>query len=618
MTRTIRRKRRTKPVKTKRITKQVKTKRKKNKYKKTKKNIYGGYFEGTGYDYKEEQRYRTQFSNIIFGLINQKLNKKQKESLISNTENLFREHQNMINSLIPITNNGRPVNKETYNRKKTPIIDFVSPVIVIFDNLTGQISETKIKEILGSYYRNGGNFNALSRKNKLSPLQNELNKERLSNVEILLDQNNEYHIMNETINEDMKLAIEDLRNKNIPVVVEEPNVVVEKPDVVVEEPNVVVEKPDVVVEPIISYPKLQLPYETPIDNNIGYDRETVPDFWKPIFQDGAELLKIKNDFMKIYENYQTFEKDVTKQKKIQICEILERIIPAYTTRYAMFGNESIKTVINVNILNCYITLLYGIILCKLYDTKQDFLFLFKGGRAIQINLTGIQISKYFSEDTDILIVPNHNVEYNLEKMRNLSEHIAYLMKWIVPDELNIIISLYNNPKNSNNDITKLLYNDNRIFKALSDIGFGEIPLEAKPFFELNNMYYTTKIFINEFELELLFILPDKEDMLKEKLFYYSKYLISQKELDRNKATEPNYQKIKQDNQYYLFKFKNAITKLLEADMIVRNELQFDTNSYFNVKLDKPYYSDKLRNILRVITNYNDDEINMFLRSLSIG
>ena len=52
-------------------------------------------------------------------------------------------------------------------------------------------------------------------------------------------------------------------------------------------------------------------------------------------------------------------------------------------------------------------------------------------------------------------------------------------------------------------------------------------------------------------------------------------------------------------------------------MIVRNELQFDTNSYFNVKLDKPYYSDKLRNILRVISNYNDDEINMILRSLSI-
>jgi hypothetical protein len=75
--------------------------------------------------------------------------------------------------------------------------------------------------------------------------------------------------------------------------------------------------------------------------------------------------------------------------------------------------------------------------------------------------------------------------------------------------------------------------------------------------------------------------------------------------------------MKQDNQYYLFKFKNAITKLLEADMIFRNELQFDTNSYFNVKLDKPYYSDKLRNILRVISNYNDDEINMILRSLSI-
>ena len=102
MTRTRRRKTRTKPVKTKRITKQVKTKRKKNKYKKTKKKIYGGYFGGTGYDYKEEQRYRTQFSNIIFGLINQKLNKKQKESLISNTENLFRERRGKLYDLRPL------------------------------------------------------------------------------------------------------------------------------------------------------------------------------------------------------------------------------------------------------------------------------------------------------------------------------------------------------------------------------------------------------------------------------------------------------------------------------------------------------------------------------------
>lgn len=44
---------------------------------------------------------------------------------------------------------------------------------------------------------------------------------------------------------------------------------------------------------------------------------------------------------------------------------------------------------------------------RLYETKQDYLFIFKGGRALQLSLVDISgIGKYGSEDTDILIIPN--------------------------------------------------------------------------------------------------------------------------------------------------------------------------------------------------------------------
>lgn len=104
-------------------------------------------------------------------------------------------------------------------------------------------------------------------------------------------------------------------------------------------------------------------------------------------------------------------------------------------------------------------------------------------------------------------------------MENLSEHIGYLIKWMIPEEINVIVSLPTNPKNTNKDITKLLYNDDKLFKALSDIGFGEINEDIRKYFV--NLSYSP-IYIDNFETISLFITPTLDDMLSEKLFYYTK------------------------------------------------------------------------------------------------
>jgi hypothetical protein len=464
----------------------------------------------------------------------------------------FFKNNNMINTLIPISSNDKYVDKET---GIVPIIDFVSPVIFIFDNLSGIIPDKDIIRILNSYFINGGNFNNMSSRFKISPFKNELNKKRINNIKILLDKSNIFHIIEDGLDDKTKNQISELI-PNDQKIITEPEVELTKE----QEPE---EQEPKEQEP--ETPLLQLPYPLPENNDIGYDRNVPPEFWKPIFKNGEELLQIREKFMGFYE-FDRYTSNI--QKQVKICNLLETIIPGYWTKYTLDFRETAKTLINVNILNCFITLLYGLILFKLYKSKQKYIFIFKGGRALQLSLNNISdIGKYFSEDTDILIIPN-NFEgvisnYDLENMENLSEHIAYLIKWMIPQEINLFVSLPTNPKNTNKDITKILYNDGKLFKALSDIGFGEINEDIRKYFDILDF---SPFYINQFELNALFITPTLDDMLAEKLFYYAKYSKFKDMINRKEPIlEQDYINLTQEEcDRILFKFKRAILKLVEA------------------------------------------------------
>ena len=542
---------------TKKVFKKNLTKRKRyiRKTKKNKKRNYTKKIKRGGdvsEEYNKKQLFRRNFNNLIIQINNGK-NVKQ---AVNNLINLFNKNE-LINTLIPITSNGKPVDKETYSLAKTPvtIYDFVSPIIVIFDNLTGKITDEQLIRILNAYYINSGNFNNLSSRFKISPFKNELNKQRINNVKILLDESNKFHIYEEGLDE-------ETRDKLAELIPNEQKILTESGSKPIQETNPIQEtKP--IQESKQSNNKLNLPYPLPDNNEIGYDKTIVPEFWKPIFQNGNELLEIRDGFMRIYDSDRY--KDDTK-KEINICKILETIVPGYFTKASLNYRETAKTLVNVNILNCFITLFYGMILYRLYDTKQDYLFIFKGGRALQLSLTDIaDIGQYFSEDTDILIIPNkfERSSYDLDKMENLSEHIAYLIKWMIPKEITIFVSLPTNPKNNNKYITKLLYNDGKIFKALSDIGFEEINEDIMKYFD--SLSYSP-IYIDNFDTTSLFITPTLDDMLSEKLFYYTKYFKIKKLLEKGEPIkESKYSDLtKEDCDYLLYKFKRAILKLVEA------------------------------------------------------
>jgi hypothetical protein len=552
----------------------------------TRKSKYGNKCGGEpSEEYKQKNLFRRTLNNFIIQIKNKKNIKQAINSIIKTFEK-----NKLINTLIPITIEGKPVDKETYSLAKKPvaIYDFVSPITVIFDNLTDIIPEEDVIKILNVYFLSGGNFNNLSSRFKESPFEHEIKKQRVNNIKMLLNKSNPFRIIEDGLDEETKIKLSELIPNEQQIIQQSP----------INEFESVVEEPVVEYKPIINE-KLTLPFPIPQYNDIGYDRTVVPEFWKPIFQNGDELLQIREKLLGIYE-IDRYTSDV--QKRIKICDLLETIIPGYLTKYTLDFRETAKTLVNVNILNCFITLFYGMILYRLYDTKQDYLFMFKGGRALQLSLVDIaDIGKYFSEDTDILIIPNRFVGgvYDLEKMENLSEHIAYLIKWMIPEEINVYVSLPTNPKNTNKDITKLLYNDNKLFKALSDIGFGEINEDIKTFFE--NLSYSP-LYVDELESIALFITPTLDDMLAEKLFYYAKYLKFKRMLTlREPIMEQEYLNLTvEECERILFKFKRAIVKLVEAILKRDYSDVTDLNSKDSAKLI-------LREFMRDYKDYSNQE-----------
>jgi hypothetical protein len=525
----------------KRYTKKNKSKKRLRKGRPTRKMKYGG---DSNPEIVNEQARKNRFRNNLKDLIIQITNKKNIDQAINSIVANFNNNI-MINTLIPVSVAGKPLDVKTYS-KKNPVVDFVSPVTVIFDNLTGIVRETDLIRLLNAYYINGGNFNLMSSRFKITPFQNELNKRRVDNVKLLLNQSNSFHIIEDGLDDDTRRKLAELI----------PN----EQKIVSEIAPSAVPMPEPMPEPSIH---LTIPYPLPQNNDIGYDRNVAPDFWKPIFQGGEELMELRNTFMNIYETDKYTENAV---KQFEICDLLEKLFPGYLTKQSLSYNEEPKTLVTVNIVNCIITLLYGILTYKLYEFKQEYIILFKGGRALQLSLNDIpNIKKYFTEDADILIIPNKtiNSEYNFDKMQNLSEHIAYLVKWFIPNDINIVVSLPSNPKNTNKEITKVLYNDDTLYKSLSDIAFGDMTEDIKRYFD-NPSY--SPFYLDNFETNLLFITPTIEDILSEKLYFYTKYSIMKQQLKNGmNITEKGYEDMTQEKcDFYMHKFYKAIKQIVDS------------------------------------------------------
>jgi hypothetical protein len=520
--------------------------KKQNLTRKTKKIIGGGEKE------QKEKMIKDSFRNMFIKAFKKlqdsvKLGDNKKlDDAIDAFKNGFKSNQIGINTLIPITNNSIPVNKYKYNSAQTPILAFVPSLVVIFDNIDDFITR---KILITSFIQNKGNINLKSYTKDISALSDAVRLQDKELVKFLLEKGADIKVLSD----EQKMLLDNLIKES------------EIEQIIEPEPS----------KPII---KLEIPTELPSDS--GYNPETEPEFWKPIFGDN-EMLTIRqklNDMMNADSRIPINNKEV--DDLWSVCKINQAMIPTYFTQtknepYELFGTLYSDLDIDFshyNIVLCAALIVFGIISKKMIG--QDYKLIFKGGKAIQLELAGTpETSSYKSEDIDILLLPDTNVPYEELKVKNLSGHIAYLVRWFLntPETQYKISVQIPNPENirANPFIFKLSYiktnkrydfRKNAMvdeFKQFSDIDFKEIPESIKSFFE-NSKEYT--FYISELDENILFRCPNIGSLLDEKIYYFAKYIEFKNLLEERKPiTEEGYEKLTTiDCDRFLEKFKRAI------------------------------------------------------------
>ena len=118
------------------------------------------------------------------------------------------------------------------------------------------------------------------------------------------------------------------------------------------------------------------------------------------------------------------------------------------------------------------------------------------------------------------------------------------------------------------------------------------------------------MYVDQFETSALFITPTIDNMLAEKLFFYSKYFIVKQQLERNLPIEDEkYSSLKLDEcKYLLFKFYRAILKLLEA------VIKRDNNAISADKL-KIFGKSLIKRIIDEFNLYKSEDIETIVNSI---
>ena len=513
----------------------------KNKYNKTKKKRGGGEKE------RKQTIIRDDFRNMFIKAF-PKLQiaiKSGDARLLNNAieffNNGFRSNQTGINTLIPVTTNTIIISK--YNRPASAPIYFIPPLVVVFENIADQNIR---KLFIQNFIKYKGNINLKSYTNNITALSSAIKLKDKDLVKFLIENGADIRILTN----EQQDAFNDLIKEEI-------------------------------IEPIQLKPVVKLDLTTELPSEKGYTVDTEPDFWKHIFEEN-QLLQIRekiHNMMISDGNIPIINKEITDLWSV--CKINQAMIPTYfantkNEHYEVFGtlySDQDVDFSHYNIILCAALIIYGIISYKMID--QDYRLIFKGGKAIQLVLSGMSnMSMYKSEDIDVLLLPNKDVLYEETLVKNLSGHIAYLVKWFLDIPTMQISVLVPNPQNilSNPYIYKLSYvkvnkkydyRKNTMiddFRQFSDIDFNKLPEKIKDFFEKSIEY---PFYISELDTRVLFVCPNIGSMLDEKIYYYAKYTQFKQLLESGKKiTENGYEKTTIfDCQRFLDKFKRAILAL---------------------------------------------------------
>ena len=492
-------------------------------------------------------------------------------------KNLIRDNPLGINTLIPLTHNMVPV----YKRDSPGIIAFAPLLVVIFENT----DDSSIKRRLADLFKKKmGNINLTDYTNKTSALSSAVKIQDKELVDFLLDNGADISILTpEQKGALVTLALKkkwEADAKPIPIV---PTPLVEP---TVDEAHIeeAIKEIEEIHAPQRLTPlvKLTIPTELP---ETGYAPDIEPEFWKPIFNEN-EMTTLRQTLREMLskDNEIMIDKQTREVSQMwSVCRIIKTIIPNYYTQikndpYDVYGTLMSDKDIDFshfNILLCASLLVFGIVSYKMIG--QDYKLLFKGGKAVQLVLKGIaEMGEYKTEDIDVLIIPNADIPYDENNVKNLAGHISYLIKWFVqsPETKYNVSVLPPNPANmrANPFIFKLSYvkdtkkYDHRKnmmiddFRQFSDVDFKKVPQDIMKHFDTATDY---DFDISELNTKVLFRCPNLGALLDEKVYYYAKYMEIKNLLTQNKPiTNPDYKTTTiPDCERFLEKFKRAILPL---------------------------------------------------------
>jgi hypothetical protein len=581
------------------------------------------------------------------------------KNAVENIKALFNDDylNKYINALIPIRFNRIPALKSKYDpddiepitlsnkRIKKMIVNYISPLSVVFDHVPNKY----YKELLDAFIKAGGNINLKSSmgKDKETTLSNEIDKNNGYAIKLLIDNNvdtlslskedsdklveiiKNYDETQENLSDTESTIVEPVLEEPIAEpVLEEPIVepVLEEPIVepVLEEPvkeevtkEVKLETANIINEneekEIISNAKeitdlqsISEPTKNLLDVNSfkpdEYEANKVPSYWLPIFESEQKMVGLKNRIMSILVQ-DDLQKSLTKSSWIS-CDIVERLFPSYFVNKMVHeqvkrkdNNLNQRSIVNDEyneyMMLCVLLLLLGIISEKM--SGQNYNFIFKGGKAIQLVLSQILgAEKYISDDIDILIVPQNDTPYNRENIILLGKNLAYLLKWFVsfPNVSTITPTMLSikeaKVSNSADNVVKLALFRITGPKVLVDIGIHDIPENVKVFFENPQSF---SFYIRELGEKALFRCPKLDAIIKEKLFYFVKYLnIYNKYANNIPVTEPDFANIRDNTsgmrtcQFFMEKFGRALKALFSEKL--KEDVQYSKMNDFQKKFQK--------------------------------
>jgi hypothetical protein len=567
--------------------KAIKTRR---NIRKTRKILKGG----NSYDKIQVDNFRTMFINA-FNALQKAINTNGNvQDAIDKFKKGLKGNKNGINTLIPVNADGLPIDKYIENSGLTSL---VPPLVVIFHNIPDMTIRTSLLNAFISI--NGFNINLTNYVRDTNVLLEALKMQDKPLAELLLRKGADPTMLTEEQNADLQnLLNEPVLNSVIGPETEIKSIL--KPEIGPEVGPDLETKSKTILKPelevtlkSIQPSKLNIDMELPSET--GYNPEVEPEFWAPIFAKNEmfAIKKLINDIMNLDGTIPIQNSEITRLWSI--CSIVKEIIPTFYTPiknnpymlFDTFFKDSDIDFSKFNIILCSTLIMFGIISYKMIG--QDYKIMFKGGKAIQLVLSGISdISEYNSEDIDVLIIPAKNVQYNLDMIKNFAGHLAYLIRWFltIPENGYNISVLVPNPSNTraNPYIFKLSYiksvkkYDHRKqmqiddYKQFSDIDFKELPENIVTYFENDPREFGFEISLSsDTKQNLLFICPNLGAILNEKIYYYTKYFNFKKLLQNKKQiTEDGYQTLTIDEcQRFLDKFTRAILAINRGLLLQR-------------------------------------------------